>query len=873
MIGATDLRLPGVYFVPPARPAAPELPPLDVAAFVGFAERGPLHTPVALEDADAYRDVFGGAVPLARGAGDVAVLGHLPATIDAFFANGGRRCHVVRVAAPTAERGRFVVPGIVAVGLREPRLAAVPAAWEGTWAGQLSLSTRLDLTALPPAAFHVATANALVWLTGTAPQAIGVGDVLRLTFDEGVWLFPVSRAAQRPDPAAATGADAATAARAVDLVAARTWRLTPVDPASPPMPVFELARVGDDAEEPLGLDAFLGRRGDELALELGPLAPDVDPRWRFERGQVLALRLADGSRHLFPVRRVSAEASGGSPPLRATTLFADAMLALAPSPLPVTSPPALERVERLRFDLAVWDGRAQQPTLAALAFNRGHRRFWGETVFLESSPRYRRPAAHAESDVARDAAGTYRRLVTGVRLDEGPDGALGLAGMAARLAPLDDARASRTYLPVGMPGVFDEDARVGPIAPGADGLERFDAHLFVDPVLVPDPAIQPPTGAALLAEAFHRHYVENRRLQGMHAVLYVSEVALLAVPDATHAAWSRAAAAPRRPFVAPAPPAPPPPDLSRFADCDQPAPPMPEPPPLPPVPTDRRLPDELAFELATLLEIHEAMLGLSTARGDVVSLFSLPSGFDKRAGIGWHEGLRLRLGLPARRTVGADVSDRADLSYAAVYHPWLLVRETTARDGLRAIPPDGAIAGTIAARERARGAWIAPANVPLASVLGLEPKIATDDLVELFERQFNLPDRQPRDVRAMSAHTLADDRRLLQLSVRRLMILLRKVAAELGMDLVFAPNDERLRDRVELTLTRMLTDMLARGALAGATAEEAFRVVTGDAVMTARDRDAGRFLAVIQVAPSQPLEFLTVLLTRVGDGLVRATEA
>ena len=62
----------------------------DVAAFVGLAERGPLDTPTAVESWVQYRSVFGGAL---RGA-------FLPYAVNAFFENGGRRCVVVRVAAP-----------------------------------------------------------------------------------------------------------------------------------------------------------------------------------------------------------------------------------------------------------------------------------------------------------------------------------------------------------------------------------------------------------------------------------------------------------------------------------------------------------------------------------------------------------------------------------------------------------------------------------------------------------------------------------------------------------------------------------------------------------------------------------------------------
>jgi len=59
-------RLPGVVCeaaLPPPREAPLRL---DVAAFVGFAERGPLDLPVAVEDISQYHEVFGGDLLLAR---------------------------------------------------------------------------------------------------------------------------------------------------------------------------------------------------------------------------------------------------------------------------------------------------------------------------------------------------------------------------------------------------------------------------------------------------------------------------------------------------------------------------------------------------------------------------------------------------------------------------------------------------------------------------------------------------------------------------------------------------------------------------------------------------------------------------------------
>jgi phage tail sheath protein FI len=66
--------------------------------------------------------------------------------------------------------------------------------------------------------------------------------------------------------------------------------------------------------------------------------------------------------------------------------------------------------------------------------------------------------------------------------------------------------------------------------------------------------------------------------------------------------------------------------------------------------------------------------------------------------------------------------------------------------------------------------------------------------------------------------------------------------------------------------------MFRRGAFAGATAEESFKVVTDDALNTAADRDAGRFLVELRVAPSLPLQFLTIRLAQSGERLTVAEE-
>lgn len=110
-------QLPGIIFE--AEPRQPEtvLPRIDIAAFVGFAASGPLHTPVPVEDRARFRKLFGGDITLAwdeaRSAPQKSLLG---GAVESFFQNGGRRCWVVRVGPSDMPDRRFKLNGLVPAG-------------------------------------------------------------------------------------------------------------------------------------------------------------------------------------------------------------------------------------------------------------------------------------------------------------------------------------------------------------------------------------------------------------------------------------------------------------------------------------------------------------------------------------------------------------------------------------------------------------------------------------------------------------------------------------------------------------------------------------------------------------------------------------
>ena len=163
---------------------------------------------------------------------------------------------------------------------------------------------------------------------------------------------------------------------------------------------------------------------------------------------------------------------------------------------------------------------------------------------------------------------------------------------------------------------------------------------------------------------------------------------------------------------------------------------------------------------------------------------------------------------------------------------------------------------------------MAPANEPINGVVALFPPIAPRSWQGLQDGQINLIRHDPRGFLALSADTLAVDPDLRPINVRRLLMLLRRLALRLGARYVFEPNSELFRRTVARSFERLLGQMYARGAFAGQTASAAYQVVADTSVNTAQSVDQGRFVVELKVAPSLPLTFVTVRLVQTNDRLV-----
>ena len=85
-------------------------------------------------------------------------------------------------------------------------------------------------------------------------------------------------------------------------------------------------------------------------------------------------------------------------------------------------------------------------------------------------------------------------------------------------------------------------------------------------------------------------------------------------------------------------------------------------------------------------------------------------------------------------------------------------------------------------------------------------------------------------------------------------------------DVAFEPNDARLWGRVSRELTAHCTELYQRGALKGATPDQAF-CVRCDASTNATGAEPGQVVAEIGLAPRLPNEFVVVYIVYEAGGV------
>lgn len=819
----------GVQIVDDPSPAGDGLPAMDVPVFVGFAAKGPLQRPVALEDASQFEAVFGRPLELVLPAqGIQPLVAHLQAAVAGFFANGGRRCHVIRVAARSAadwgEAGassaRFALPklhlalrgslaALLPVPPGSPPLAA--SAWRvaepplqlratspGSWADRLELAARSRSQAL-----H-------------ADDAVGVGDLLRASLPGPVrtrcsgWLR-ADRAGRLADVLAASSptdwiwpADGAAAVTAGDWLVERVQ----VDLALREVGQWVLRR------EACGLSAGAGNlpwwaADADATFDTAPSAPSVISGWPLA-GSPWALS-APGFDATSPDWLLL--------PLGLGDDFDDWQTAL------LDGRDALARNGLDRFDASLFMDPALRPGLRGQAL-----RDWADDIrFLGSSPR-RLQGLHGalgRDDVCAQEASWVLvpdAIHPGWAMSPPLPTRNGVVQAVADppcdcptrdfddCAPPPPRPPQPPHIDFGMPS---------PVPLAADRPWQLQLRAATEPAptaairLEVQLASQPDfSDAAVLIDALPPLAVPQRRPAGVyfmraraHRLGLHSEWSAVSVLDVRGLAW-------------------------------------------------QALPPQAAGGVCT--QVHAALLDLCAASREHVALLSAPPDWPASTLAQHVRTLREHAAASDRDAVAASAS------FAALFHPGVLQRDG---DGvLRVHPPEGLLAGLMARRSRSKGAWSAPGLEVLAGALSTEGELTEVAVIESLGA--NPLALRSAGVSAIRAATLSEDPDWSALGVRRLFILLRRLARREGERFAFEPNDAALRRSLERSFEALLQRLMQRGAFRGVDARSSYLLRTASGAAAAGEIERGECSLLIQVAPSRPLRFLTLHLLRAGEQLV-----
>lgn len=210
-----------------------------------------------------------------------------------------------------------------------------------------------------------------------------------------------------------------------------------------------------------------------------------------------------------------------------------------------------------------------------------------------------------------------------------------------------------------------------------------------------------------------------------------------------------------------------------------------------------------------------------------------------------------------------------DSSWCSAYHPWLIAsrrafsQDSERLDTLRPIPPSAVAAGIIARKELKFGIQYGPANEVASEIVNLAEKLPLGRVDTFHPLGLNCFVRESDGIHLVSARTLSRDKQWRQLSVRRLILMLRRTLLRETQWAVFEPNGPKLWNDLRHALENLLRRLFRAGAFAGATEAESYfvRILNDQRLL-----DRGELVVEIGVAPAEPIEFIVIQLRRDGDG-------
>ena len=199
-------------------------------------------------------------------------------------------------------------------------------------------------------------------------------------------------------------------------------------------------------------------------------------------------------------------------------------------------------------------------------------------------------------------------------------------------------------------------------------------------------------------------------------------------------------------------------------------------------------------------------------------------------------------------------------NYAAIYWPWVKVKDPLANNRPITVPPLGHVAGVYARTDASKNVGKAPGGTidgKLNYLIGLEsvPSLADRNLV--YQNKINpFISTNVDGTCVWGVQTIAQDSRWRLINARRLFMYVEKNVFSLTQWAIFENNGPALWAKLRAQLIGFLTELYNQGYLAGNNPSEAFRVVIDTSNNNQATIDAGQLYIDIALKPFKSVEFL-----------------
>ncbi|NES84910.1 MAG: phage tail sheath family protein [Moorea sp. SIO2B7] len=202
----------------------------------------------------------------------------------------------------------------------------------------------------------------------------------------------------------------------------------------------------------------------------------------------------------------------------------------------------------------------------------------------------------------------------------------------------------------------------------------------------------------------------------------------------------------------------------------------------------------------------------------------------------------------------------------ALYAPWLKIE-----DRPDFIPPCGHIAGVYASCDNRVGVYSAPANIILEGVLNLSFSLTSREQTQLNSKNGAgvnfIRSLRGRGMRVWGVRTLSPLAEWKYVNVRRIFLTFGRWVNQNLADTVFEPNDFPLWIRLKRELSVYCESLWRQGALQGSLPQEAFYVKCDEETNPSENREMGKVVAEVGLAPTIPGEFIQLLLVQSSSGI------